>query len=344
MFEYSRFLNGHKTSVVKLLQRLWKNSENECDAKFCWKHEQNPFSKGPVGVVATHNGNVVGCRFFVVQKFQMKSRMINVLSAADSIVDPEFQRQGLFGKLNLHSMVFYEKENDFFLYMSSNIYSTPAYIKQGAQPLCKKRYLRHFNPLSIFRSKQDVNRFQSKAIDNILVTTQLEQFLTYYRNSKFWMERSVNRSGIEKTEIYMNWRFRNPEYKYLYAIETNGRDLESYIILRIENHGASVIDYDGKGTNGSMQILFDHLIRVNPYGYLSVMDVSLPIELRKYLIKRKFMTINMIEKKINKLSYDMPILLRPVKTVFSDSDWVVEGNDMREIKNWRLTPVCSDAG
>jgi hypothetical protein len=40
---------------------------------------------------------------------------------------------------------------------------------------------------------------------------------------------------------------------------------------------------------------------------------------------------------------ELPVLVRPIRGDDSEDDWRVEGVDIRNIENWKITEICSDA-
>jgi len=39
----------------------------------------------------------------------------------------------------------------------------------------------------------------------------------------------------------------------------------------------------------------------------------------------------------------LPVLIRPVRKRYTEPDWTIEGLDIRNIKNWHMTEICSDS-
>ena len=54
---------------------------------------------------------------------------------------------------------------------------------------------------------------------------------------------------------------------------------------------------------------------------------------------KKISLFRIIEKRIKG---ELPLLIRPVKHNYSDSEFFVEGLDLRKIENWHIKGICSD--
>jgi hypothetical protein len=55
-----------------------------------------------------------------------------------------------------------------------------------------------------------------------------------------------------------------------------------------------------------------------------------------------FKTNSLVRILERQLHGELPLLIRPVKEDFEESDFFIEGIDYRRIENWSLKPICSD--
>ena len=54
---------------------------------------------------------------------------------------------------------------------------------------------------------------------------------------------------------------------------------------------------------------------------------------------KKVSLFRIIERRVHG---ELPLLIRPVKRKYSESDFFVEGVDLRKIENWHIKGICSD--
>lgn len=100
---------------------------------FRWKHQDNPFGKSP-GLVAVHEGRVVGVRLFLRWQFRVGSRTLSAVRAVDTATHPGYQRQGIFSRLTMDLLERVEREDGVELVFNTpNADSKPAYLRLGWQ-------------------------------------------------------------------------------------------------------------------------------------------------------------------------------------------------------------------
>jgi hypothetical protein len=104
-------------------------------AFFAWKHRDNPFGSSP-GLVAVHDGRIVGVRLFMRWALRAGDQPIKALRAVDTATDPEFQGRGIFRSLTLGLLEQLEASGDVdVVFNTPNAASRPGYLKMGWQPV-----------------------------------------------------------------------------------------------------------------------------------------------------------------------------------------------------------------
>lgn len=86
-----------KLHVEALLRGFWSDDPVENLSYFEWKYEDNPFSEPPLGIVALHDGEVVGYRGYFACRFEVRGKNdnIGILVPGDTFVSPAHRRKGL---------------------------------------------------------------------------------------------------------------------------------------------------------------------------------------------------------------------------------------------------------
>lgn len=79
---------------------------------------------------------------------------------------------------------------------------------------------------------------------------------------------------------------------------------------------------------------------------LSVFSYGVDEDLRKVLTDLRFAAVHSWPTLLQRGSVEeltFPILIRPTARSFAESDFIIDGVDLRKIESWQLKPICSDA-
>jgi hypothetical protein len=88
-----------------------------------------------------------------------------------------------------------------------------------------------------------------------------------------------------------------------------------------------------------------YIIRKRHFDILSTWNFNLREDFSQTLESLEFSTTNLlgrIEKKFPSEFPALPVFVRPVKKIYKEEDWFIEGIDIRDIKNWEINRICSD--
>jgi hypothetical protein len=118
----------------------------------------------------------------------------------------------------------------------------------------------------------------------------------------------------------------------------------AYVVIGISpnNQRGYILDYAEKKGSVLQEILRD-IIKAKHFNLLSIYNFSLDDTLRQALKGLGFKTHSLVRIIERELHGELPLLIRPVKESLMESDFFIEGIDLRKIKNWSLKPICSDA-
>lgn len=98
---------------------------------FAWKHEHSPFGASP-GLVAVHEGRIVGVRLFLRWELATGAHTIKAVRAVDTATHPDYQRQGIFRRLTLALLEQVQTDDGVTLVFNTpNADSRPGYLKLG---------------------------------------------------------------------------------------------------------------------------------------------------------------------------------------------------------------------
>lgn len=100
---------------------------------FRWKHRDSPFGASP-GLVAVHDGRIVGVRLFLRWRLVTGSRTLEAVRAVDTATHPDFQRQGIFRRLTVALLEQLDRDERIDLVFNTpNADSRPGYLRLGWQ-------------------------------------------------------------------------------------------------------------------------------------------------------------------------------------------------------------------
>src|SRR5690554_4964743 len=340
-YKIVKYSPTYKAGIIQLLENMWKEyDENGKYELFRWRYEDNPYEKSII-FLAVENEIVIGFRAFISQMFIKEGKHYIVFSPADTIVHHQHRRRGIISALNEKCLeeinMKYQKDNVLLINTSTSKPSMPVYLKQGWQKSngLRRFYFKHslFNYLHR-KYKSFTKPYLSEPIElsiknyKIEISPQVKSkelsiFNTQIRNSTQWT--NIRDAG------FFNWRYSfHPEkYTYLYCYR-NG-ELQGYLILKHLTNTKYTID-QFEATNSKIIRL---LIR-SAFKILKIVQLRsyafLPEE-KKLLKKCGFMPepISLL-RKFDKQRF--PVLVRPKQLQPQDMDFIIEGDDIREITNW----------
>lgn len=290
--------------TMKCLEFLY-GSELVKNTKYIkWKYHDNPYTEKPLGIIAMHDGEVIGFRGYMALKWQVNGREFKLLCAGDTVVKPEHRRKGLSVRMGYRAFEEYESEYKAILNFSGGTNSHPGYYKLGFVPLLDK--------IDMYLQKEEVPKEQPEISNQPNVNTVTEP----------------NKISLVQDDKFHNWRFKNPrhEYKFYY----HGQD---FILVSKKDTGVrTILDYSENSIKNFNTIL-QHITGEKWYYWLYIKKYSNSKRVRKSLNDFGFQ-----EKK----NITNPILVRPTKKDYSEEDWFIEGLDIRNPENWKLREVCSD--
>ncbi len=329
----------YKPAIIDLLKGMWAEyGESGRYELFQWRYENNPYKK-PVIFLATENNNVIGFRAFISQIFIKNEKEYFVFSPSDTYIHREHRRKGIISALNDKCMEelnkLYNNNNTILINTSTSKPSMPVYLKQNWQKSNGlRRFYFKFSLLNLvnnnFKQKVSDNAFFVKDNNKIEVTpevrsTELSSFNLKIRNPKRW-------SNI-RDEKFFKWRYSLQSEKYTCVYCYNDKELQGYLIIKKVNDKQGAIDQfetiNDKIFNLMIKAAFRKLglVQLRSYAFLP--------EEKKLLSECGFIAepVYLLEK-FGRLRF--PVLVRPLNLQPEDKDFIVDGNDIRDINNWHL--------
>jgi len=329
-------------------------SKKERKRFFGWKHEKNPYTEKPLCYLALDGEKVVGHRGFVVQRFEHEGNTYLFATPGDSMVHPDYRRQGIFSDLVDFSNddLINKSKVDLFLSLSTTRATTKATKRYGYVPVGERKKLYRFSIKNIFSYRYndgiDLNKTISseKTGHTIEITDEVKKediidLMNSYKKDK-------KLKNLRDEEFY-RWRFEECPNDHVYLYFWDRDELEAYVSMEKDNFpffGLN-IDYYSLLEYGYTDIkIFEELVRT------LTKKLSLPF-IMSYIFTRKKEEISILRDHgfkgsesylINSLQKrglldeeGLPgILVRPASKKISDKDFYLDNTDTRKEKNWSL--------
>ena len=344
-----RYSPEYKDQVIDLLSILWDDlSPEERRKKFEWQSEKNPYSEKPQYYLAKDGDEIVGIRAFIVHKYKLEGNKFFFGIPANGTIHPDYQRQGLFSRIDDYCKkdLANNSELKLILSVSPNKIATKAlkkydYITVGKRSkmylFSIRNLLRNFfsRPVNIrnesVRLKKDglklevTDELRAKKIAKLMEECRDEQKFTNLRDEKFY-----------------EWRFSNPLKDYVFGYCTKKDELVGYVALDITSEKIiSLLEYGYKDLSYFEELL-KTIIKKLPVPIITAYVFTRPKEEKGVLSRCGFRDknnwlINLLKRMGYISKADLPgALIKPISENITESDFILNGKDVRDPENWSL--------
>jgi len=349
-FDIIQYKSDYKEGVISLLQFLWKDLDDiQREKLFEWKYENNPNTDTVVAFIALVNNRVVCFRGWFIQKFCYNDKVFSVASASDAITHPDYQRKGLFEKTSKASFNYFEKNCSFIghLNISSNNLSANGNIKLGWAPIALKKHLYLIKPGYFFLNllsgrnsinnlkieKKNINKKDKYEITDKVYSKDIERLSTKNRQKNVLVN--------VKDNTFYNWRFNNPVAHYFFAYLWELDTLTSFIAFSFINHNSiSIVDYNFDKFEDFRFLLKTVSKNIKP-SYINILNVTLDFSFIKNFKSMGFLPFKDYFNFIRQPNY-LPVLFRPNSQKCDNEDFIFEGINLKDIKNWYISEIDAD--
>jgi hypothetical protein len=323
--------------VTKVLMDLWGRNIKNSNIYFKWKYDNNPYADRPLGIVALRNNKVVGFRGYFAEEWQVGNKRIKILVAGDTCVHGNHRRKGVSVAMGNKAIEEFGSEFDVFMNFAATPKATLGYKRLGFLPLADRHMLERMIQRTdvgdrVFPTKEWV---QSTKFDEIIVTLEPKAQEMYDLVSK---EPGDVRLSLVQDKKFFEWRFKNnTRNTYLFCYYVKEGVIQDYIVFGTpDNYGKGIIlDYTEHNVKGFKKMIefaisrkFYDKIKIGGYGLTENVDRCLkdlgfnyPTHTRRAVV---------------------PLFVRASAKDPTESDWFIEGLDIRNIKNWKIRGICSE--
>jgi GNAT superfamily N-acetyltransferase len=326
-----------------------------------WEYLQNPLSH-PEVIVAVDNGRIVGARPFWFAEMWLGNKKIKTAQHCNTMVHPDYRGRGIFNRMGQFA-VQYLKDNGYALsYGFPGPMSRPGFLSQGYRKVAEtENMFRVVHPQKLLSYRLG-NKILAGGLGffyNALLNTRAKK--TTRVSDSFQVEvsdrytddlRDVDdlrdKSGINlvRSESYLRWRFdKHPQRRYRYVTAKKDGKLWGYAVVSLQPQPNSfvsglIVDYLVKNKDLScFRVLIDTCL--NELGK-SQLDIVLAWAFSEPQL-RKELSKYFGFKSSTKFPYNKLFRYAYLDAILIDEK-LVEGVDIYDSSNWRVTHVYADIG
>ena len=354
-YEIGHYRPEHRDAVVRVLGQLLGGDAAANARYFAWKYEQNPHAERPLGIVALHQGQVVGFRGYRPARWHTGQRQpmpgpMRLLVPGDTCVDAAHRRKDLSVAMGRLAMTDFAADYRLFLNLSCTRDSLPGYLRLGFAPMTDKVYLSRHGSLGLARyllaSKMQprlpagsirYGQFGDVTVSAAPLPAQMASVIA-------GSARAESRFHLCQQEDFFRWRFAGPGDKFVFYYRRIGDDTLGYLVVAVRpgGHRGYVIDHADRDGE-SCGRLYEFAVERGDFGVLSVYAHGVDAPLATVLRRIGFHAGGIMGALEKRVRGNLPILVRPVRPEPTESDWFIDGRDVREIGNWAIKGICSDS-
>ncbi len=350
-YEISVYSPEFMSQVVNILRYLWGDDYERNLSYFQWKYIENPSAETPLGIIALHRQKVVGFRGYFATSWQIpdKNCEIIVLCPGDTCIHPDHRRKRLSIAMGNIAMDEFASKYRVFMNLSAGKNAVPGYLRMGFIPLVDKAYLSKYNLLGLMKvlwaSKKKSTLYQEKIrvgdFGDIVVRDFPEPEEMNTVSSRQIYE--GHRITLLHDANFFFWRFKNKMNRYIFYYHRQNNITTGYIVIRLAKHNRRgyILDY-AADDSAIIEKILAFIVKIKQFDIVSIYNYSFDNNLSQVFENLRFKTNSLVRKIERKLQGEWPILVRPVKRNYTESDCFIEGLDIRRIESWSIKAICSD--
>jgi GNAT superfamily N-acetyltransferase len=380
-YQVVRYHPEHRARLVELQRGLWSPYRRLNSDYLDWKHLRNPYTKEPLIYLAMLGDQVVGMRGFFGAKWQVGSppQVFYAPGAGDLVIAPEHRNRGLVaqimssalrdlaargyaysvslsaGSLTLLSQIATGWRSIGALQVMER--SPPAghtasamraLVRRTAAAVTIHRRLSnasrrvrgwlpgvpsagHFSVFDEWRGRRPPTMPSAIALSNSVLPGEMAVLVARLG--------SDGRICHVQDEEYFRWRFQNPLslYRFLYWQESR---LEGFLVLRASalpwRSEIGICAWAGTSPQVRSGLLAAATTCIGPQT-LRIWSATLGETERTTLLSAGFRPAAQ-----GITSNPRMALIRPVRDEMLGEEWLADGRQVLDLRNWNLQMICSD--
>jgi hypothetical protein len=303
-------------------------------------------------MVALYEGHPVGFRGYFPLNYVIpgKGGDFVVLCAGDTCVHPDHRRKGLSVRMGNEAMEAFAGTYEVILNTTATAASLPGYARMGFQPVAAKAYLSRYGLAGFLKYLIMYKRRQEPGKGRIPLGISGPVHISDRARPEEMSAVCAEQGGREgriqlaKDMTFFRWRFRSPANQYVFYYRYERSEMSGYVVVGLSpNHRRGYVLDFGDRDRKSTAALLRFITRQRHFDILSVYSFCLDESFRETLKALRFKTNGLVRRIERRKRGELPVLVRRLGQDRNESDWMIEGLDIRKIENWKLTEICSDA-
>jgi len=229
-----KYEDKYLSDTIDVLGYIWKTLDFDQRSKlFNWRYLDNPYLGENFVFIALVEDKVIGIAPYVVLKFQFGSEVRHILSAADTVIHPDYQGVGAYGKMANFAMDYVwdnraKLKIACYLNLSSNHLSTPMCIKLGWSKLLPRDYLFRISLSGFIKQMLKLRRnTPGKVKDQYRFESDINPRIDEMVGVKDMLKSPIR--SVRDKEFY-SWHYGNGDYRFIYVYK--GSELSAYLVLQ----------------------------------------------------------------------------------------------------------------
>lgn len=351
-YEIRRFQPADRESYLELYETVFGAAPSA--RWFEWKYgDGNPYVDEPAIFVALRAGDLVGARSFFALRMTTGETTRLALQPSDAMVHPDHRRRGVFSDLTTAALSHYADRDPAFCFNFPNpkslagnlnlgwevVEDVPTYYRvhdpgatadAGPEPLASalrsaaSAYYGFRSPEASAGASVTVRRREE---------TPAKTLADLASRSRDDEEDAIS---AHRDETFYGWRFESPGRSYeTFIADRGGESVAALVVGRDTRSGvltARVVDAVAVGEPADRRETYVALLRsaldANRDAAIVAVRGGLPAD-----VLRRFGFLPDSSPLLSPVASTSTMVARPI----GDAGWSVDGRDLREPDNWRLT-------
>jgi N-acetylglutamate synthase-like GNAT family acetyltransferase len=249
-----------KPKILQLLDNVFDEQQHfgwvRNDNYWHWKYDSNIFGKTHI-YIAEHDGNVVSSSALWSWKFYCRGEIISAYQPCDTVVNPDYQRKGIFHKINIKRIELAKDKGRQFLFNFPNSNSLPGNLKLGWNYLSKLEWIvKPLKPFNLLYNIKDKSKANPEDIQQGHQINTADCYSIANKNHSY--------DGIIKTyrsKDFFRWRYaEHPFFKYgMVTVEELKKSAGAIFMINRKNKIREMIVVDVFGSIQLTPKLFRNL-------------------------------------------------------------------------------------
>lgn len=363
-YEIVRYRPEFREQVLKLQTNLRSSDRASNSEYLAWKYERNPYIKTPFIHLAVSAGDVIGMRGMWGAKWEIGCPAQTFLApcAGDLVIAADHRNRGLVTKIMEAAADDLADSGCTYVFnFTAGLATQLGSLTTGWRRVGSLEALRLRRPKT--RRQRYIGRLCSlpRTTKNLVVSllagkggagagrhVSIEDLPRPEA-----MAELVERIGSDgrlrqiRDQDYFSWRFQNPFSRYQFFFWEDIA-VQGYLVLRtrVDDTMGSIVDWEATNMKVRSELL-QALIQYGKFDRVAVWTATLPAEVKALLHDMGFRPLKKSDSIGHAHSVRAPrptVLLKAIgREMQGETDWVMAGRRLLDLKNWDLRMLYADS-